>query len=521
MARPKKNPATVDKVCEQCNKPYAVKYVKRFTQRFCSKVCAGACVETKRKIVDSQSKVYSEKYGGSHPMQTEVVKSNFKKSMIEKYGVSSALKLDKFMVKADNTRILRYGDANYNNYEQIKKTCLERYGVDNFRKTAEFNIKYKKTCLEKYGTSHASKSVDYKLSHKLSMFKKFLGHDRFKNFTTAFSIDEYDGVTTRFNKKYPFTCVRCGLLENHFINDGKWPKCSSCDKQFSEFQTEVQDFVKEILKDTPVNINDRSVLHPQEVDIYIPSISLGIECDSLCFHSELFGYKNKTYHLNKTKGCSIKGIRLVHVWDSEWNHKKDVVKSILRNMINKNFSSIPARKCSIQTISSKISAEFLNKNHIQGVDRSSVKIGLFYKDVLVSVMTFCESRFNKKIDWELSRFCNILNTNVIGGASRLFKHFIKTYNPTNVISYSDRRYFIGSIYLNLGFEFLDNTPPSYHYIVDNYSTTKNRLAWQKHKLKDKLEGFDPNLTEWENMKNHGHDRIWDCGHSKWIYSTIK
>ena len=520
MARPKKNPDFVNKQCPTCSSPFVISYRKKH-QVYCSKSCAQRNVSTITKMIDSQKRSSIEKYGVDHPMKNSVVVENFKKSMIEKYGVSSALKLDEFVVKAENTRISRYGDGNYNNVEQIKKTCLERYGVDNFRKSEGYNIKYKKACLEKYGKSHASKSVGYNLSHKLFMFEKFLGHDRFKNFKPSFSIDEYDGVTTRFNKKYPFTCVRCSLSENHLIDDGKWPTCSSCDKQFSEFQIEIQYFIKEILKDTTVNTNDRSVLHPQEIDIYIPSISLGVECDSLCFHSELFGYKNKTYHLNKTKGCSVKGVRLVHVWDSEWNNKKDVVKSILRNIVNKNFNSIPARKCSIQTISSKISAEFLNKNHIQGVDRSSVKTGLFHKGVLVSVMTFCESRFNKKVGWELSRFCNILNTNVIGGASRLFKNFIKTYNPTNVISYSDRRYFVGALYLNLGFEFLDNTPPSYHYIVDNYSTTKNRLAWQKHKLKDKLEGFDPSLTEWENMKNHGHDRIWDCGHSKWIYSTAK
>ena len=39
----------------------------------------------------------------------------------------------------------------------------------------------------------------------------------------------------------------------------------------------------------------------------------------------------------------------------------------------------------------------------------------------------------------------------------------------------------------------------------------SRIQFQKHKLKDKLETFDPNITEWENMKANGYDRIWDCG----------
>jgi hypothetical protein len=33
-------------------------------------------------------------------------------------------------------------------------------------------------------------------------------------------------------------------------------------------------------------------------------------------------------------------------------------------------------------------------------------------------------------------------------------------------------------------------------------------------LKEKLEKFDINLSEWQNMQINGYDRIWDCGHMK-------
>jgi hypothetical protein len=32
---------------------------------------------------------------------------------------------------------------------------------------------------------------------------------------------------------------------------------------------------------------------------------------------------------------------------------------------------------------------------------------------------------------------------------------------------------------------------------------------------------DPSLTEWENRKNQGWNRIWDCGHSKWTWVNKK
>ena len=45
----------------------------------------------------------------------------------------------------------------------------------------------------------------------------------------------------------------------------------------------------------------------------------------------------------------------------------------------------------------------------------------------------------------------------------------------------------------------------------------NKSKNPKSKLKNKLQKFDESLSEWENMKANGFDRIWDCGHTKWIY----
>jgi hypothetical protein len=119
----------------------------------------------------------------------------------------------------------------------------------------------------------------------------------------------------------------------------------------------------------------------------------------------------------------------------------------------------------------------------------------------------------------MSRFCNKTNTMVLGAASKLFKHFIENVKPNSIVSYSDRRYFNGELYRTLGFRFVSNTPPNYHYIIDNYKNVQHRMGWQKHKLKAKLSAFDPALSEWENMKNNGFDRIWDCGHGKWMWSS--
>jgi len=517
MSRPKKNPAFVSKTCPTCLSEFQISTRKKH-QVYCSRSCGQRNPETIRKMVDSRKGSSLKKYGVDHPMKTKEVVKNFKYSMMKKYGNEHALKNKVCLLKSKSTRLKRYGDENFNNTEKYKSTCLERYGVDNYKKTSEYKLKYKKTCLDKYDVEHSSQSKSFTDSHRLTMFKKFFSDVRFSNFKPMFSIEGYQGITKGITK-YDFQCIRCNTIESHAIDDGKWPQCLKCDKKYSAFQTEIQNFITSIIPKDSVIINDRKVLYPREIDILIPSKKLAIECDSLSFHSEIFGCKNKLYHLGKTKNSLFKEIKMVHIWDSEWKDKNDIVKSILSNMLGKTEKTIFARKCKIEEISPKESSEFLKENHIQGVDHPTVRLGLFSGDKVVSVMTFCKSRFSKNYEWEMSRFCNRLNTSIVGGASKLFKYFIKKYNPKNVVSYSDRRYFNGLVYLNLGFEFIDNTPPNYHYILNGYSNVQNRINWQKHKLKEKLLGFDETLTEWENMKNHGFDRIWDCGHGKWVYSN--
>lgn len=520
MARPRKNPVTVNLVCESCSTTFVVKYAKK-NQRFCSVRCSQGSQSVKLSIRESQLKTYREKYGVDHPMMVSSVVDKFKRSMVEKYGVEHALQRNDFVEKRKKTSESLYGNEHYRNVEKAKETCLKKYGTDNFVKTEEYKKKYKNTCLEKYGKPHASQSSKFKLEHSKTMFEKIMSHDRFVNFTPVFSQDCYFGVLRDLSiVKYKFKCKRCNNVDSYNLNNGNPLICVNCDKNnMSYFQKGIFDFVKTLVgDDVSVETNNKSVLKPQELDIYIPSLNLAIECNGLYWHSEIAGIKNKVYHLNKTMKCESTGISLIHVFENEWYQKQDIVKSILRNIIGKTGLKIYARECDVKIVeSNKEVCEFLNKNHLQGMSVSSVKIGLYHKNVLVSIMTFSKSRFDKKYEWELVRYCNKIDCSIVGGASKMFKFFLSTYHPKTIISYNDRRYFSGKIYTSLGFKFVENTPPNYWYIVDSYKTVKNRISFQKYKLKKILPGFDENLTEWENMKINNFDRIWDCGNKKWVY----
>jgi hypothetical protein len=329
--------------------------------------------------------------------------------------------------------------------------------------------------------------------------------------------DEYEGY--HFSNRYKFRCEKC---QNNFESTVYVPNdvyCEIChpDRKQTGERTLLQ-FLNGELDGKTVLRHNRTILDGKELDFYIPDLKFAIEYNGLYWHKE--GPKiSKNYHLEKTNKCLAQGIRLVHIFETEWLHKQNIVKSVLRQALGGQVAKIHGRECEIKTVDKITKKNFLEQCHIQGDGKCSVAYGLFYKGNLVSLMTFCKSRFDKKVEWEISRFCNALNTKIHGGASKLFSMFLQDYKPKSVVSYSDRRYFNGEVYKALGMEFVGNTSQGYHYISPDYKALFNRQMFQKKKLSKKLEKFDQNLSEWENMKNNGFDRIWDCGHTKWIYKS--
>ncbi|MCK9415471.1 hypothetical protein M0Q97_02285 [Candidatus Dojkabacteria bacterium] len=318
--------------------------------------------------------------------------------------------------------------------------------------------------------------------------------------------------------KLIITCPEHGDFEqtpnNHLAGKG-CPQCSNNGKP-SKYELELHDFVNSIFND--VIFNSRNILNGQELDIFIPSLKLGIEFNGLYWHSEL--KKTKKYHLDKTLDCLNRKIKLIHIFEDEWVHKKDIVKSRLLNIFGKTENKIYARKCSIQEINKDVAKAFLNINHIQGFVSSQYYYGLFYQEQLVSLMSFGELRKNlgqkqsEEDSFELLRFCNKLNTSVIGGASKLFKHFITNIKPKRIISYADRRWSTGTLYENLGFTFSHDSDVNYFYVIGQ--NRKNRYNFRKDIL-IKEYGCSVEDTEHNFCFNQGWYRIYDCGNKVYEY----
>ncbi len=287
----------------------------------------------------------------------------------------------------------------------------------------------------------------------------------------------------------------------------------------SKYEYEIVDYLKELSPSINIVTNTKKIISPFELDIYLPDFNLAIEFNGLHWHSELAG-KTKNYHLNKTEKCKEKGIQLIHIFENEWNDNKEIIKSILKNKLKLNKNKIYARKCKIKEISNEEYNEFLFNNHIQGITKSKIKIGLFHNDSLVMISSFSKPRFNKLYEYELIRLASRKDCTIIGGMEKLLTYFVSSYNPISIISYVDRRYFSGSSYFNSNFfKYKNISSPNYWYIENGKLI--NRINFQKHKLKSKLKLFDSTLTEWENMQLNGYDRIWDCGNFIFEWNNIK
>lgn len=250
--------------------------------------------------------------------------------------------------------------------------------------------------------------------------------------------------------------------------------------------------------------NDRVILEGKEIDLFLPDHDLAIEVNGVYWHQDYNGEK-KNYHLEKTIKCEKNQIKLLHITDKEIDEKYPLVKNLICSNVGIN-DKIYARKCKVKKINSKIFKEFLNENHFQGIINSSIKYGLFFENKLVSVMGFSKSRYNKNYQYELTRFCNKIGYNIVGGASKLYRCFIKDHQPKSIISYCDRRLFNGSLYEKLQMNFSHATPPNYIW-VNNSGTCLSRYQTQKHLLED----CRKDQTENEYMKERGFMKIYDSG----------
>ena len=135
--------------------------------------------------------------------------------------------------------------------------------------------------------------------------------------------------------------------------------------------------------------------------------------------------------------------------------------------------------------------EFFNDNHLMGKGKGAA-FGLYHNNELVT----CIRVVKKKDGLDISRFAHKLNTNIIGGFSKLLKHVEQTLNPAFIQTFIDRRYGQGNYLTSLGFT-KETESLSFSWYLDNKVLHRMRF---------------PGNTGYQL----GAYKIWDARQAKWV-----
>ena len=482
------NPAKVDivksKSKETCMLLYGVESIAKLDSvknKRKSTCMAKYGVDTTLKcdhVKKKSEETYLRKYGCKHSSQNEDVRNKMFATNMNRYGCKSSLQNKNVLNKSKDTCLKHFGVA-YPGMsdvvkDKIKETNLARYGCTCVLTNKSIKEKVCKTNLEKYGYENASKNVDVRKKISDSLLSKRIqindsqfveNFKRCNNVDSLFEIYSNDDLFTKFIK-----LVRDEKLDLLRLNDiadifsicpntvrAKIDKLNLSDLFYikeSAFETKFKDFLD--ANHIRYDRRNRSTISdsngkPLELDFLLLDYNIAIEINDIRSHN--IKRKDANYHFYKVLKCSEVGIRLIHIWEWEltddtlWNR---ISKWIL-NLLNDKKVKVPARKCLIKQVPLIEEREFLNEFHLQSYKKSDLCYGLYYNNTLIELMSFCKPRYSTKHQYELLRLCTKYGYSVIGGSNRLFKNFIKQYNPTSIISYCDLSKFTGDVYEHIGF----------------------------------------------------------------------
>lgn len=489
-------------------------------------------------VKEKVKKTIKDKYNVEHVLQAKEVKQKIKETNLKKYGSEEIGSVTSVREKAKNTMVTKYGNANPSLIEEFKnkreKTFTEKYGshpwgnkqviekrkkdfeskygFDNPLKLSKIKEKIKETCKTRYGQPHPPISEKTRKSIAESNKKKFL--ERFKQYIDILDISLVNQEYVNATYEHEWKCNKCNekfVTQWNYIQQGfKCPICYPRNIGCSVGEKQLREFIEGL----GLNIiyNDRKLISPFEIDILIPEIKIAVEYCGLYWHSE--EYRDNVYHLNKLEKCREKNYFLITIFEDEWVFKRNLVEERLKNIFKKSRSTkINARDCEIKEISPRDKNIFLEKFHIQGSDKSKIKLGAFYKNELVSVMTFSHGNISKGSHyeegvWELNRFCSNYNYHIPGVASKLIKYFERNYKWNTIFSYADRRWSEGNLYYKLGFDLKSITKPNYWYIKNTIRIHRFNLRKRRDEPKE--------ISESVLRAADGYLKIWDCGNLKFI-----
>lgn len=535
-----------DQICIVCGKPFTLnnRQLSDFKKGSIRSVgCSKSCIAYIRTTIKSplSDKSSHEKakqtifnrYGVENLSDIPGVKEKRKQTCLKHYGVEVPMQSNEIKKKCEQTCLKHYGTKTPLNSKEIRdkihQTNLERYGVEEILSSKEIQEKYKQTNLEKYGDENvwgknSSKRAEIRQTNlKRYGVEEVLSSKEIRDKIHQTNLERYGAKNpwqsseiirkSRENAKKT-NLERYGV--EYFCQHEKCYKASGY--RISKIN---RDFYDKLIKNG-LNAELEYIIENSGFDLKVEDTL--IEINPTYTHNSTFGATIRgskklatpiDYHLNKTLFANKHNFHCMHIFD--WDDKDKIVEML------KSKQKIYARQTEIKQISKKLAKQFLNKYHLQSSTQTCrYAYGLFFNDELVQVMTFGKPRYNKSYEYELLRLCTKPCVEIVGGASKLLKHFEEDLKPSSIISYCDLAKFSGKVYEQLNFNLCGISKPSKHWynmqtkrhITDNL--LRQRGFDQLHNT-----NYGKGTSNEQLMIEHGYVEIYDVGQATYLKTYKK
>ena len=512
-------------------------------KEYLSKVKKSYSKEKQVEILKKQEKTMLEKYGVRHNWCAEASDDINGRGTIKKLygGIGAGSAIIKEHIEQNNLK--KYGKKYWLNPEKFKETyakkteeekekirkakaegVFKKYGVYSYYQSAEYLNLYKDPEWEARRIARINASKKNNATYNVSKNEKIL--EKLLRIVFPDLQTQYNSVEYPFNCDFYIPSKQLYVEYNEHWTHGYKPfenteedlqrlekykekiESSAYYKMFFDVWTKKDPLKRETAKKN--NLNWLEFFTLEEFKAWYYDILRNEDCD---FKHTLL---DKNVNLIFNKADVKEGMRNVCIWP--WDDVSKVVD------LFRDRTPLYARNLVIGEVSQDECKVFLDKYHLQNsCNGQNIRLGLYLGTELVEIMTFGEPRYNRNYQYELLRLCSKTEYNVIGGAERLYKHFLKTYKPNSIISYCDNSKFDGDVYKRLGMKLVDKGKPSKHWynIVTDRHITDNLLRMrgysQLHNDTEHKKGEDNELL----MYMHGYLEVFDCGQSTYTWIKCK
>lgn len=507
-------------ICEYCGERFEITSIQLQSGQIpkcCSKECSNSLkIQKCKKAVKnrygvdniSQSSEFKDKIRKGLLLKSKQIADARSKTMIDKYGVEYSMQSNELRSKISKTNERRYGYSNPAKNPEIKSK------ISKSLQSEECQQKVQQTNLKRYGVSYASQSLDVQNKMKLTSLERY-GVE----YPTQCETVKSKMIKTLYNtrmqdpsiKQRSVEAIHATCKERYGVD---WPcQLEQC-RQASSAKSNINNKFKSICESNGILLESEFHLGSYSYDFRLVGQNILIEIDPTYTHNAIGNHWTSNglaydYHKLKSELAESKSFRCIHIFD--WDDWAKIIDIIRPKQV------VYARHCTILDVSSIDCDSFLNSYHLQNTCRGqTIRLGLYCDGELIQLMSLGKPRYNKNYEWELLRLCSHPKYRVLGGASKLFKHFINTYEPNSIISYCDKSKFKGDVYSEIGMNLKYTAPPAKVWSNGKQKITDNLLRQRGF---DQIfhTKFGKGTSNEELMLKHGWLPVYDCGQAVYAW----